>query len=94
MQTSLVQAFDEYGDGLVLRSYNFEWDRNKEGSKSPHLNEAQAYRLIELIIDRYKQGMGQTPQRVVAHKPSRYWPSEKIGFTSALKRSVVNLSSG
>lgn len=89
MQTSLVQAFDEYGDGLVLRGYNFEWDPNKEGSKSPHLNEAQAYKLIELIIDRYKQEMGQTPQRVVVHKTSRYWPAEKNGFTSALKRSVV-----
>lgn len=89
MQTSLVQAFDEYGDGLVLRGYNFEWDPNKEGSKSPHLNEEQAYRLIELIIDRYKQEMGQTPQRVVVHKTSRYWPAERNGFTAALKKSVV-----
>jgi len=25
MQTSLVQAFDEHGEGLVLRGHDFDW---------------------------------------------------------------------
>lgn len=88
MQTSLVQAFDEHGEGLVLRGYEFDWDSDKEGSRSPHLTEEQAYRLVELVLDRYKIEMGQTPQRVVVYKTSRYWPAEKRGIASALRQHV------
>ena len=88
VQTSLVQAFDEHGEGLVLRGYEFEWDASKENSRSPHLTEEQAYTLVELILNRYEIEMGQTPQRVVVHKTSRYWPEEKIGIIGALRRRV------
>ena len=49
VQTSLVQAFDEHGDGLVLRGHEFEWDAEKEGTNSPHLSEAHAERLVDLV---------------------------------------------
>ncbi|MBK9748870.1 MAG: hypothetical protein IPO91_19110 [Chloroflexi bacterium] len=88
MQTSLAQAFDEHGDGLVLRGYEFEWDPNKEGTNSPHLSKPDAYRLIELILTRYTEVMGQSPQRVVVHKSSRYWEDERRGFTEALQKHV------
>jgi hypothetical protein len=88
MQTSLVQAFDEHGDGLVLRGHEFTWDPQKEGSKSPHLSKEHAFALIELVLRHYKEEMGQTPQRVVVHKTSRYWPQEKEGMTEALKNKV------
>ena len=32
--------------------------------------------------------MRQTPQRVVVHKTSRYWPTEEKGFTSFLRQKV------
>jgi hypothetical protein len=32
--------------------------------------------------------MGQTPQRVVVHKTSRYWPEEKSGFRTALRNRI------
>lgn len=88
MQTSLVQAFDEHGDGLVLRGNEFTWDSEKEGARSPHLTEEQSYKLIELVLSRYQEEMRQTPQRVVVHKTSRYWPEERKGFSEALSKRV------
>lgn len=88
MQTSLAQAFDEHGDGLVLRGLDFTWDPDEEGSRSPHLSEEQAFELANMVLTRYKIEMGQTPQRVVVHKTSRYWPAEKNGFQEALKQQV------
>lgn len=89
MQTSLVQAFDEHGEGLVLRGHDFEWDEKKEGSKSPHLTEQQAHDLIEMILTRYQHEMRQTPKRVFIHKTSQYWPKEREGFRMALNGRVA-----
>lgn len=88
IQTSLVQAFDENGDGLVLRGHDFVWDEDKEGTKSPHLTERQAVELIELVLSQYQAEMGNTPRRVVVHKTSRYWDGEKKGFEQALKNKI------
>jgi len=88
MQTSLIQAFDEHGDGLVLRGHEFTWNPEKEGTNSPHLTYELAYKLVELVLDRYKEEMKQNPQRVVIHKTSRYWPEENNGFCQALKKHV------
>lgn len=90
MQTSLVQAFDEHGNGLVLRGHDFTWDSEKEGTCSPHLTEEQAFRLVELVLTLYSEEMGQMPRRVVVHKTSRYWPAEKSGFEQALRGKLVN----
>jgi hypothetical protein len=35
MQTSLIQAFDEHGEELVLRGHDFDWDPERTGSRSP-----------------------------------------------------------
>jgi hypothetical protein len=70
MKTSLVQAFDEHGEGIILRGHDIEWDPQKEASRSPHLNDEQAYELIELVLNRYQQEMKQLPTRVVVHKTS------------------------
>jgi hypothetical protein len=88
MQTSLVQAFDEHGDGLVLRGHDFSWDPEKKGTSSPHLTAEQASRLVELVLTRYGEEMKQTPQRVVVHKTSRYWPEEREGFSETLGNRV------
>ncbi len=88
MQTSLVQAFDERGEGLVLRGHDFEWDPSKTGSRSPHLTAEGAYKLMELILDQYESVMKQTPARVVVHKTSRYWPDERDGFRAAIEARV------
>jgi len=94
VQTSLVQAFDEHGDGLVLRGHEFEWDADNEGTNAPHLSEAHAQQLVDLVLTRYQGEMGQLPQRMVVHKSSRYWPAEKFGFEQALRKRVQQYDRG
>lgn len=88
MHTSLVQAFDEYGEGLVLRGPEFNWNAEEEGTPSPHLTEEQTTSLISLVLERYQNELNQNPQRVVVHKSSRFWPDEKTGFKQALRKRV------
>ncbi len=84
LRTSVVQAFDENGEGLVLRGHDFEWDEEKQG-KSPHLSDELAYKLIEMVLKRYQEERKQLPQRVVLHKSSRFEPDERAGFEAALR---------
>lgn len=84
LQTSVAQAFDENGEGLILRGHEFEWDEDKNG-KSPHLSAEKSKSLIEMVLKRYDQERKQLPQRVVVYKSSRYEPEELEGFQDALK---------
>ncbi len=81
--TSTAQAFDEHGEGLVLRGQDFSWDENRFG-RSPHLSQDLATELVDLTLSRYKDEMKQLPSRVVIHKTSRFWPEEREGFEDAL----------
>lgn len=83
LRTSVVQAFDEHGEGLVLRGHDFHWDEKRQG-KTPHLTTDLAHELIKMVLDRYQEERRQLPQRVVVHKSSRYDDAELDGFESAL----------
>ena len=85
LRASVVQAFDENGEGLVLRGHDFHWDEDKYG-RAPHLNEDLAGKLVEMVLERYEKERGQLPQRVVLHKTSRFEPNERAGFEQALSR--------
>ncbi|MEK6279363.1 MAG: hypothetical protein AABN95_03340 [Acidobacteriota bacterium] len=85
LRASVVQAFDENGDGLILRGQDFQWDETKDG-KSPHLTEELAGELIQRVLEKYEEERGVLPQRVVVHKTSRYNPPEQTGFEKALKK--------
>lgn len=85
LRTSVVQAFDEHGEGLVLRGHDFHWDEKRDG-KSPHLPEDLAYELVKMVLDRYQEERRQLPQRVVLHKTSRFEDAELAGFELALSR--------
>ena len=89
LQTSLVQAFDEHGQGLILRGHEFEWDPDKEGTRAPHLSEEQSGQLIDLVLNRYEKEIGTRPNRVAVQKTSRYWPAERAGFVEALRGRVT-----
>lgn len=88
MRTSLAQAFDERGEGLVLRGHDFEWDPDREGTRSPHLSSDQAASLVKSVLQRYQREQKQTPARVVIHKKSRFWPKERAGFQEILDSQV------
>lgn len=85
LRTSLVQAFDENGEGLVLRGHSFHWDEKKDG-KTPHLTEELAGTLIDDVLVQYEKLRHQKPTRVVVHKTSRFEPAETRGFQSSLQR--------
>lgn len=87
LRTSVVQAFDENGEGLVLRGHKFEWDEEKHG-RSPHLTENDAAGLIDMVLQRYQQERGNLPRRVVIHKSSRFDPAERDGFEQVLRKRV------
>lgn len=75
MRSSVAQAFDYLGQGLVLRGDPFEWDAEKLGA-SAHLSRAAASKLIKKTLQEY-MGVGRVPpRRVVIHKTSEYWGSE------------------
>src|SRR5581483_8112088 len=84
LRTSVAQAFDENGEGLILRGHDFEWDEDKYG-KSPHLPAEMSKSLIEMVLKRYDQERKQFPKKVVVYKSSRYEPDELEGFQDALK---------
>jgi hypothetical protein len=88
IHTSLVQAFDEYGEGLVLRGPDFLWDVEKHQTHTPHLRAEDTFKLIGMVLDRYQEEMKQQPQRVVIHKSSRWWDEEAAGCREALKGRV------
>lgn len=83
LRTSVAQAFDENGEGLVLRGHSFRWNEEKDG-RSPHLSEELAGELVKMVLERYKDERKQPPQRVVVHKSSRFWEGERRGFEQAL----------
>lgn len=75
MRSSVSQAFDYLGQGLVLRGDPFEWDDDKDGP-SPHLTQDAARHLIAKTLNEYVSVKGSTPKRVVIHKSSRFWGDE------------------
>lgn len=82
--TGLAQAFDEQGNGLVLRGQDFVWDVSKHGN-SPHMPAQLAEELVSLVLKRYSDELKQLPRRVVIHKTTEYWPEERQGLQAALK---------
>lgn len=94
LRTSVVQAFDENGQGLVLRGHKFHWDEKKYG-KSPHLPADQAKVLIDMVLEQYRYENGdRLPHRVVIHKSSRFESEEHQGFRQALREvSEIDLVS-
>lgn len=84
LRTSVVQAFDENGEGLVLRGHRFEWDERRQG-RSPHLTAEQSENLISMVMDRYQAERRQLPRRVVIHKSSRFEPQERAGLEGVLR---------
>lgn len=84
LRTSVAQAFDENGEGLVLRGHRFQWDEQHQG-RSPHLTEDLSEKLVSMVLDRYRAERKQLPRRVVIHKTSRFEPAERAGFESTLK---------
>lgn len=79
MRSSVAQAFDFLGQGLVLRGEPFEWDVKKLGP-APHLSRDGAQKLIKDTLEEYVNVRGHPPSRVVIHKTSEFWGEEREDY--------------
>jgi len=87
MRSSVAQAFDYLGQGLVLRGEPFEWDV-KELGPSPHLTKNNARNLIKNTLEEYVKIRGNPPSRIVIHKTSEFWGDERGEYNECAKRSL------
>ena len=81
MHTSLAQVFTGEGEAFVLRGHKFQWNQKK----TPHLDEAGAEKLLELVLSKYNELKGGAPRRIVIYKTSKFWDNELAGFRKGLK---------
>lgn len=88
-QTSLAQIFNELGKGIILRGEPIDF---KKSDRTPHLNEEQAYRLLDKALKEYYDAIKTTPQRIVIHKTSNYNEPEIEGFVAAAEDNRIYLT--
>ena len=79
MRSSVAQAFDYEGQGLILRGDRFDWDEIKNG-RTPHLTKDLARKLVSETLKEYIALRGTAPKRVVVHKTSEFWGPEHKGY--------------
>lgn len=76
MRSSVAQAFNYEGKGIIFVGEQFEWDRNKTGTPAPHLTYEYAKKLIIDVIEEYKVfNKNLPPTRIVIHKTTDFWDS-------------------
>lgn len=73
LRSSIAQAFNREGQGLVFTWKNFLWDDEKNKTKSPHLEYNYAKDLIQYVLTEYQKINKHTPSRVVIHKTTDFW---------------------
>lgn len=76
MRSSVAQAFNREGRGLVFVGKPFEWDKKATKVAAPHLTYEYAKNLVKDIIKTFViQNQGIKPNRVVVHKTTDFWNS-------------------
>jgi hypothetical protein len=75
-RSSIAQAFNREGKGLIYVGKQFEWDTTKTKVRAPHLTYDYAKDLVKNVIDTYiTQNRNLKPTRVVVHKTTDFWNS-------------------
>ncbi len=76
VRSSVAQAFNYEGKGLIFVGEHFEWDEDEMETPAPHLTYEYANKLISQVIAEYKSfNKNLPPRRVVIHKTTSYWDS-------------------
>jgi hypothetical protein len=76
MRSSVAQAFNYEGKGIIFVGDQFEWDIKKQHTAAPHLSHDYAKKLIAEVISEYKiYNRNQSPSRIVIHKTTDFWDS-------------------
>ena len=95
LRSTIAQAFNREGKGLVFVGKQFEWDSKRTKVYAPHISYEYAKDLIRDVITHYKKVTKHTPTRVVVHKTTDFWDSfinrdyaEIEGINDALKEAL------
>ncbi|MFY1659314.1 argonaute/piwi family protein [Micromonospora sp. WMMD1274] len=80
LETSVAQVFNQRGDGVIVRGAAATVSRH---DRQPHLDRADAQKLLTDALSRYRAEHRTLPARVVLHKTSSYTPDEIGGFRTA-----------
>jgi len=76
MRSSVAQAFNYEGKGIIFVGEQFEWDGHKAGTPAPHLEYEYAKKLIREVIAEYRIfNKNLPPTRIVIHKTTDFWNS-------------------
>lgn len=75
-----AQMFLSEGDGVVFRGANGPW---KTGENDFHLKAPEAKRLIEMVLDTYKEKHGQMPKELFIHGRTAFSEEEWNAFAEA-----------
>lgn len=73
LQSSIAQAFNKGGKGLVFTGKQFEWRKEITKVATPHLKYDYAKELIINVLSQYQKINKHTPKRIVIHKTSDFW---------------------
>ena len=79
--SSIAQVFNQRGVGMVIRggpAHQSKLDRQ------PHLSGADAERLVQGAMERYRKEWGHLPARLVVHKSSIFTAEELAGFRAGI----------
>jgi hypothetical protein len=92
LRSSIAQAFNREGKGLVFVGKQFEWDSSKTQVSAPHLRYEYARDLIISVLKQYQRTNNHIPNRVVIYKTTDFWDSvnskefaEIEGFKEGIK---------
>jgi hypothetical protein len=77
MRSSIAQAFNREGKGLIFSGKQFEWNSSKTKVSAPHLQYDYAKELIINVLNNYIRINKHTPSRIVIHKTTDFWDSFK-----------------
>lgn len=73
MRSSVAQAFNREGKGLIFVGKQFEWNTAITKVSTPHLKYEYAKELISNVLINYQKVNKHTPTRVVIHKTTDFW---------------------
>ena len=77
VRSSVAQAFNYEGKGIIFVGEQFEWDSRKTNTPAPHLDYDYAKKLIADVVKEYKvYNKNLPPTRIVIHKTTDFWDSK------------------
>lgn len=88
IMTSIAQIFNERGEGIIVRGGKVQLSKK---DRLPHLNQDDAFDLLDSTLQRYRSEHKTTPGRVVLHKSSSYSPDELAGFQAAASSNRIDM---